>query len=39
MNHQTAMWALVLFGSAAAAQGQTPGTISGHAERIRSTDG
>ena len=27
MNYQTAMWALVLFGSAAAAHGQTPGTI------------
>ena len=27
MNNQTAMWALVLFGSAAAAHGQTPGTI------------
>ncbi len=27
MNHQTVMWALVLFGSVAAAHGQTPGTI------------
>ncbi len=27
MNHQTVMWALVLFGSMAAAHGQTPGSI------------
>ncbi len=27
MNHQTIMWALVLFGSVAAAHGQTPGSI------------
>jgi len=27
MNHQTVMWALVLFGSVAAAHGQTPGSI------------
>ncbi len=27
MNRQTVMWALVLFGSVAAAHGQTPGTI------------
>lgn len=27
MNHQTVMWAFVLFGSVAAAHGQTPGSI------------
>ena len=27
MNHQTVMWALVLFGSVTAAHGQTPGSI------------